>query len=321
MEGRTTFDQFFSRLHALLEQLDALHDVPDPWDRALPELRKQIIREASHLQERVAGFTNFLAQQQMLTPERKDDLARLHFSLGYLASTLRLSMARSWGYRIDPSTTPADTVAEWAQHVHTARHVAKKLESVRVMLTESTTVPKAGAEAAALPVVQRASDLDRKTSEADENSPCIWKDIQNRLLGKRERGEPYTSSRMLAKECGCSDSTIRKVIKISNVLQGWKARNEKPKAAPPAQSLNEKALDKLPQTREATPDEYLPDDDVDNLMAKLISEAKPEERAELNAMNTQQRRELVRAYQEQSLDDEPSPLKPDRKHPKLYKRA
>lgn len=321
MGSQQTFDSFLLPLQALFGQLDELHDGPVPWHSSLVQLREEIIEAASELQEKVPGFVTFVAEQQMLTPERKDDLAQLQFSLGYLASTLRLSMARGWGHRIDPSTTPAEIVTEWGQHVHTVRHVAKKLESARAMLTESTTVTKAGVEEGTPPAVQAGSESGRKELKSEEDGPSSWREIQGQLLAKRERGEPFTSQRKLADELGCSDATIRKAIGCSKILQGWKARSEKPKAAPPAKDLDEKALDELPETRESSPDDVLPDDEVENVMAKLINQATDAERAVLNAKSPQERRELVRKYQEQLLDREPSPLSPDGKHPKLYKRA
>ena len=43
-------------------------------------------------------------------------------------------------------------------------------------------------------------------------------------------------------------------------------------------------------------------------MARLIDQARPDERAKLNALDNAGRRELVAMYQSQNLDDEPSPL-------------
>lgn len=148
-----------------------------------------------------------------------------------------------------------------------------------------------------------------------QNNPSIsetdWHDIQKRLLAKRDRGEPFSSLRLLANELGCSDATIRKAIKKSDILQGWKKRSEGPKASPKAVSLSGVVGDSAPRSTEPAPDDVLSDDDVDATMARLINQARPDERAQLNALDEAGRRALVAQCQSQMLDDEPSPLKPD----------
>lgn len=139
-----------------------------------------------------------------------------------------------------------------------------------------------------------------------------WKEIQGRLLAKREQSEKYTSVRRLAAELACSDATIRKAIDKSDTLKEWRARSAAPTAAPRATDLGAVVRDNTPQTKEPAPDDVLTDDDVDAVMARLIDQAKPDERAMLNAMNDAERRELVATCQAQNLDDEPSPLEPDK---------
>jgi len=155
----------------------------------------------------------------------------------------------------------------------------------------------------------------------------IWKHVQGQLLAKQDRGEPYSSLLTLSDELGCVSGTIRKAIKNSVTLKGWRARSAGPKAAPKATSLSDAVTAERQQTSEPAPDDVLPDDDVDNLMARLIDQAKtPEQRAELNALNAAGRRELAAAFVAQNLDNEPSPLAPDKpgQRPKTvrqYKRA
>lgn len=139
-----------------------------------------------------------------------------------------------------------------------------------------------------------------------------WEIIQARLLAKRDRREPYTSCRALSKELKCSDATIRKAIGQSETLKGWKARSRGPKAAPKATDLSAAVRDNTRQTTEPAPDDVLPDDDVDAVMARLINHASPEDRAKLNALDDASRRELVATYHSHNLDNEPSPLEPDK---------
>ncbi len=139
-----------------------------------------------------------------------------------------------------------------------------------------------------------------------------WKDVQGLLLAKRDRDEPYTSLRKLCRELKCSDATIRKAIDKSATLKGWQARSAGAKAAPKATDLGAVVRDNARQTTEPAPDDLLPDDDIQATMARLIDQAKPDERAKLNALDDAGRRALVATYQSQNLDDELSPLEPDK---------
>jgi hypothetical protein len=72
--------------------------------------------------------------------------------------------------------------------------------------------------------------------------------------------------------------------------------------------LNEVVNDTVAQAKERAPDDVLLDEDVDIVMNRLIQEARPEERARLNAMNQDDRRELVSCFLSQDRDSEPSPV-------------
>jgi hypothetical protein len=178
-------------------------------------------------------------------------------------------------------------------------------------------------EMAALQRQRQSHEDDNKSIGGTDTD---WRTVQNQLLGKRERREPYTSYRKLAKELKCSDSTIRKAIDESELLRGWQARSAGSKAAPKATDLSVVVRDNKPQKAEPAPDDVLPDDEVDALMARLIEQASPSEQGKLRAMNQTQRRAMAAAYQAQNFDEEPSPLdtnaqsKQSRKV-KLHKRA
>ena len=97
---------------------------------------------------------------------------------------------------------------------------------------------------------------------------------------------------------GCrSTSTVSKAIKRSTTLNAWQARYTKAKASPRASSLTNVHLDKIGQTREPNPAEEAEANDVDTLFARLIQEAKPDERAKLNLMTSEKRRQLVALVQ------------------------
>jgi hypothetical protein len=153
-----------------------------------------------------------------------------------------------------------------------------------------------------------------------------WKVVQGRLLAKRDRGEPYTSLRKLCAELGCSEATIRKAINKSETLKGWRARGKGLNAAPKATDLDAVVRDNTRQTTEPAPDDVVSDDEVNATMARLIDQARPDERAKLNALDDAARRELARMVRSQTLNNEPSPLESDKpgersRRVKQYKRA
>jgi hypothetical protein len=161
------------------------------------------------------------------------------------------------------------------------------VEAVKRRLDELRAVPADERMATPAPAVGTAEGVD-------------WNVVQGKLLAKRERGEKFSSYRTLAEELGCSTATIRKAIKKSESLRGWAARARNP--APRAGPLNERQVDDAVQSREPDPADQLPKDEVDSIMARLIDMAKPEERAALEAMDTEQRREMAKAYADQCED-------------------
>jgi len=128
-----------------------------------------------------------------------------------------------------------------------------------------------------------------------------WQDVRDRLERLRETGEPYTNHKDLAERMRCGRTTISKAIHRSTKLKGWMARGRST-PAPRAQSLNEVVADNMADPRAVDPSDYLPDDDVNITMRELIEQAEPEERAKLNAMSDDQKRNLVRLYTEQQAD-------------------
>ena len=170
-------------------------------------------------------------------------------------------------------------------------------------------------------LVRQSFDLDERLSSCQQKSgetgagnddgssatkdKADWQDVQKRLLEFHHRGEEFTSFRKLAKRLGVrSTSTVSKAINNSDELTEWKERHNQNRITKPrASSLNEGVQDNAVQHREADPAKFVPDDDVDTVMARLIEEASPKERARLNAMTSEERRTLAEAVQSQSDDD------------------
>ncbi len=121
------------------------------------------------------------------------------------------------------------------------------------------------------------------------------------MLALYSAGEKYTSQDDLASRLGCAKSTVNKAIDKSSKLKGWMARYMK--SSPKAQSRTDVVEDSTPSQREGDPSiESVSSDDVDKVMAQLIQQAEPEKRAELNELDDEQRRELVKACLEQQSD-------------------
>jgi hypothetical protein len=168
----------------------------------------------------------------------------------------------------------------------------------------STTVALAGEEAG----IQNAANLlaDAHTGLTatffrlagelrvlPQTNEMTWQEAAGRLEQLRQQGERFKSRARYAKEFPCSAATIQKAIDNSKTLQGWAPR--KSKAPPGVSGLTEVIIDRTPQQREADPGEVaLEDADVDMVMAKLLNEADADERAELNSLSVEKRRELAK---------------------------
>ncbi|MBN2446039.1 MAG: hypothetical protein JXO22_04905 [Phycisphaerae bacterium] len=132
-----------------------------------------------------------------------------------------------------------------------------------------------------------------KAARGAASGDADWHDVQRRLLELNDRGVPYTSIGKLAKQLGCANATVQKAIKNSATLKGWQARHTGSSRSPRATSITEMVTDNAEQFREPDPTAAAEGDDVDLVFARLIQEAQPEERAQLNEMDADARRAIV----------------------------
>ncbi len=161
-------------------------------------------------------------------------------------------------------------------------------------------------------VVRAGADADRSAGgDAEADRKTDWRDVRDRLERMRKQGEKYTSQADLAKRVRCAKSTISKAIRNSPKLAKWMDKSRKDRAAPGVTELNEVVADNARQETEVDPSDVLTGDDVDTALARLIGQAKPEERAQLNALDDEKRRAMARLYYAQQRDEEPSPLDDD----------
>lgn len=151
-------------------------------------------------------------------------------------------------------------------------------------------------------------------------------DIRTRLESMAGIGEPYTSMQKLAEALKCGKGTVHEAIHSSERLKRWADIKPAGAKASGAQRLEGANLENAVSPNAPDPSAFLPEEDIDIVMAKLIDEAGPKERARLNAMTREQRRNLVQEINRQGLDFEVSPLtkrtgKVGPRAPRVYKRV
>lgn len=93
-------------------------------------------------------------------------------------------------------------------------------------------------------IAERVADAKGDDAPAPREA-VSWQKVRDRLLGKVEGGELYTSLAKLATEIGCGKGAIRKAIKDAPRLKAWQknARNAAESPRLRAQSLNPVVVD------------------------------------------------------------------------------
>jgi hypothetical protein len=165
----------------------------------------------------------------------------------------------------------------------------------------------------ALEITLRSRAREAAGGAADESSDKERADateVKERLTRLTQQGFAYTSQRKLAKQLECSESTINKAINSSDELKKWMESTRK-SPAPSATALTDVVIDQTLDGRTADPADYVPEDEVNAALAKLIDEAPDKERAKINSLDEEDQRRLARVYVAQQKDDEPSPLQDD----------
>lgn len=103
---------------------------------------------------------------------------------------------------------------------------------------------------------------------------------------------PFPGVKALAKIVGCSPSTMSKAIDRSAKLRARLAEHEAQRKSVSAGAMSEAAAASAKQSREPDPIDAA-SASTDDLFRRLLEQAKPSERAKLNAMTPGQRRELI----------------------------
>ena len=103
---------------------------------------------------------------------------------------------------------------------------------------------------------------------------------------------PFPGVKALAKIVGCSSSTMSKAIDRSAKLRAKLAEHEAQRKSVSARAMGDAAAGSGEQTREPDPIDAA-SASADDLFRRLLEQAKPSERAKLNAMTPAQRRQLI----------------------------
>ena len=159
------------------------------------------------------------------------------------------------------------------------------------------------------PHLEQTSDDTSRPDEETAKPTCS--EVKRHLKNLCRQGKPYTSERKLAEVFGCSARLVGKAINSSDELKTWKTSSKPASPAPRATALSTPVVGSAPQSREPDPSDVVLKEEVDIIMARLIQQAAPEERAELNALDADGRRKLALAYRQQGQDYEPSSADPD----------
>lgn len=169
------------------------------------------------------------------------------------------------------------------------------------------TIIKAALQAVGDPIAElRVSVPQEQTSSQGDATQIDWQHIQQQLEDCRLRGEQFTSRRRLAKRFRCSPSTVHKALDSGTVeLQEWAKKQRGPSRLIASPKVSSIALKTSPQHGEPVPGESLEQADVDVMLARLLDEAEPDERARIHAMTPEQKRRLAEvAYRDPDLEEQ-----------------
>lgn len=120
------------------------------------------------------------------------------------------------------------------------------------------------------------------------------------------KGEPFTSQQKMADRIGCKKFLVHKAIKNGSAeLKEWasKQRGASRLNASPEEAAV--VFENAPQGREPNPMNITEDTDVDVMLAHLMNQAGPGERARINSMSPAEKRQLAEtAYRDRNLEEQ-----------------
>lgn len=140
----------------------------------------------------------------------------------------------------------------------------------------------------------------------DKGNIVTWQDAKAKLDEFRVNGERYTSRGDLARRIGCSVSTVQKAIDNGSIeLQEWASRQRGASRLNVTPEVATVAIESNAQSREPDPANMLHDCDVDVVLAKLLDQVSPDERARIHGMTPAEKRQLAEAvYRDPDKDEQ-----------------
>lgn len=140
------------------------------------------------------------------------------------------------------------------------------------------------------------------TGRKGKKAAITWQAVASRLEQLRLQGKAFESQPTYSVTLSCSPATINKAIKNTPSLRDWAARPTSSTSS--AIGIHGVPLDSTPQQREPNPADALEPADVDAAMRYLMEQATPQERAQINAMPPDARRQLAEiAYRDPDRTD------------------
>lgn len=135
--------------------------------------------------------------------------------------------------------------------------------------TDDAALPGRDTEA---PEAAHSGDVTASKRSKGKGEGLGCQEVAKRLEKLRLQGESYTSQHKLAKQIGCSVSTVNKAIQNTEALRAWADIKERT-PAPKAVRLNDLVADNVPQSREPVPGESFTRGEAEEKLDELILEA------------------------------------------------
>lgn len=124
-----------------------------------------------------------------------------------------------------------------------------------------------------------------------ESRGMTWQQARTKAESHIDRN-PFPGVNALARIVGCSQSTMSRAIKQSPKLLAAKLRCESENRSVSDMAMPQGTMESTAQTRERDPADAA-SQSTDAIFARLLQQAKPEERARLNAMTPAEQQKLI----------------------------
>lgn len=141
---------------------------------------------------------------------------------------------------------------------------------------------------------------------ADGGNGSTWQEAQAELDMLRLKGESFTSQQRMADKIGYTKFLVHKAIKNGDAeLKEWATKQRGASRLNATPEVAAVVFKNTPQGREPNPMNITEDTDVDVMLAHLLDQAGPGERARINSMSPAEKRQLAEtAYRDPDLEEQ-----------------